>query len=89
MVLFPTSHDKLLAQWHGPYQIVKFIGRVTYLVDMHDKKKWKRIFHVNMLKEFCRPDPNYSNYLSEEGTINEALMTDIPVWNGTSSDQVG
>ena len=89
LVLLPTSHDKLLAQWHGPYLIVKRIGRVTYLVDMHDKKKWKRIFHVNMLKEFCRQDPNHSNYLSEEGTINEALMTDIPVWNETSPDQVG
>ena len=47
LVLLPTSQEKLLAQWHGPYQIVKRNGRVTYLVDMHMKKQ-KRIFHVNM-----------------------------------------
>ena len=88
LVLLPTSQEKLLAQWHGPYQIVKRNGRVTYLVDMHNKKKRKRIFHVNMLKKFCRPDPNHSNYLSEEESMEEALMTNIPVWNETPSDQV-
>ena len=64
LVLLPTSQEKLLAQWHGQYQIVKRNGQVTYLVDMHDKKNRKRIFHVNMLKKFCRPDLNHSNYLS-------------------------
>ena len=43
---------------------------------------------MNMLKNFCRPDPNHSNYQSEEESMEEALMTDIPVWNETPSDQV-
>ena len=29
VVLLPTSQEKLLAQWHGPYQIVKRNGRVS------------------------------------------------------------
>ena len=42
--LLPTSTSKLLAQWQGLFQVVRRVGRVTYLVDMHDKRKRKRIF---------------------------------------------
>ena len=44
LVLLPTSSSKLLAQWQGPYQIVKRVGKVNYLVDMHDHRK-RRVFH--------------------------------------------
>ena len=56
LVLLPTSTSKLLAHWKGPYQVLKRMGRVTYQVDMHDHKKRKRVFHVNMLSEFNTPD---------------------------------
>ena len=49
-ILYSTS--KLLAQWQGPYQVVKCMGKVTYMVDMHDQRKRRRVFHVNMLKSF-------------------------------------
>ena len=52
MVLLPTSSSKLLAQWQGPYQIVEWTGKVTYQVDLHDKRKRQRLYHVNMLKAF-------------------------------------
>ncbi|KAL5494291.1 hypothetical protein EMCRGX_G015592 [Ephydatia muelleri] len=52
LVLLPTSSNKLLAQWQGPYQVKERKGDVNYLVDMHDKKKRFRIFHINMLKEY-------------------------------------
>ena len=50
LVLLPSSSSKLLAQWQGPYQIVERTGKVTYRVDMHDKRKRHRVLHVNMLK---------------------------------------
>ena len=34
LVLLPTSTNKLLAQWQGPYQVLERMGQVTYLVDM-------------------------------------------------------
>ena len=55
LVLLSTSTSKLTAQWQGPYQIVRAVGRVNYLVDMHDKRKRKRVFHVNMLKRWHVP----------------------------------
>ena len=51
LVLLPTSSNKLLAQWQGPYDVLRKTGKVNYEIDMmKDKKKEKKIFHVNMLK---------------------------------------
>ena len=52
LVLLPTTTSKFTAQWQGPYQVSKVVGKVNYLVDMDDRKKRKRIFHVNMLKKW-------------------------------------
>ena len=76
LVLLPTSTQKLLAQWQGPYQVVKQTGRVTYLIDMHDRRKRRRIFHVNMLKAFQVRQQDNNCYVEED--IEE---TEIPVWN--------
>ena len=55
LVLLLTSTNKLLAQWQGPYQGLQKVGKVNYMVDMHDRRKGKRIFHINMLREFHMP----------------------------------
>lgn len=47
--------SKLLAQWQGLYVVVRPMGKVNYLVDMHDRRKKNRVFHVNMLKEWHVP----------------------------------
>jgi hypothetical protein len=39
LALVPTSNDKLLKQWRGPYEIVKKIGNTDYLIDMSGKIK--------------------------------------------------
>ena len=52
LVLLPTSSHKLSAQWQGPYKVERRVGKVNYVVDMHDRCKRKRIFHINMLREF-------------------------------------
>ena len=52
LVLLPMSSNKLIAQWQGPYRVVKKISKVTYQIDMHDRRKCKRTFHVNMLRKW-------------------------------------
>ena len=44
LVLLPTSSNKLLAQWQGPYYVLCKTGKVNYEIDMKDKKKEKRSF---------------------------------------------
>ena len=33
LVLLPISNNPLLAQWQGPYKVVKPVGKVNYCVD--------------------------------------------------------
>ena len=52
LVLLPTSSNRLLAQWQGSFQVGQRMGKVNYLIDMQDRRKRKRVFHVHMLKDF-------------------------------------
>lgn len=82
LVLLPTSTNKLLAQWQGLYQVLERMGRVTYLVDMYDKKKRQRVFHINMLKAFSvRTSSEICSYTEED--VSE--QDDISVWNEAST----
>jgi len=47
-VLLPTSSNKLLAQWQGPYRILRRVGKVNYEVYMPDKQKRRSVSYVNM-----------------------------------------
>ncbi|KAI4897404.1 hypothetical protein NFI96_005671 [Prochilodus magdalenae] len=52
LLLLLTSENKLLAKWHGPYEVLRKTGEVTYEICMPERSKQKQIFHVNLLKEF-------------------------------------
>ena len=78
LVLLPTSTNKLLAQWQGPYQVVTRMGKLTYLLDMHDRRKRQRVFHVNMLKGY------QVRSVEEDNCYADELEEDIPVWNEKS-----
>ena len=49
-ILLPTVSNKLFAEWKGPFEIVEKFSPVDYLVQVG--KKQKKVFHVNMLKEW-------------------------------------
>ena len=55
LVLLPTTTSKLTAKWQGPYRVIKPVGKVNYLIDMCDRRKRKRVFHINLLKKWCIP----------------------------------
>ena len=65
LVLLPTSTNKLLAEWQRPYPIIRRVGRVVYEVDMTDRRRRKRRFHVNMLREWHTTSES-SSFMSEE-----------------------
>ena len=84
LVLLPTSTSKLLAQWQGPYQVTRRLGNLNYEVDMHDRQKQRRIFHVNMLRRWHQPP--HTSYVAEEVVKEEYDDEDIPLWDGGESD---
>eukprot|EP00795_Rhopilema_esculentum_P010424 gene10424-19126_t len=56
LVLLPLSKKKLHASWQGPYLVTKKFSDVDYEIDMHDNRKRRRIFHINMLKLWNTPE---------------------------------
>ena len=50
LLLLPTSSNKLLAQWQGPYWVTRKVGKVDYEIDMPNKRNRKKVFHMNILK---------------------------------------
>ena len=49
-MLLPTTSNKLLAHWQGPYCVIRKVGKVNYEIVMPNKRKRRKVFHVNMLK---------------------------------------
>lgn len=78
LILLPTTTSKLTAQWQGPYEVVRRVGKVNYLIWMHDQRKKRKIFHVNMLRAWHLPTSN--SYFMEEIADENQLEDDIPSW---------
>lgn len=80
LLLLPTSNNKLLAQWKGPYVVIKKANRWNYVIDVDGSQ---RKFHINMLKLYHTRDEDQTSRggmvsasvavineeLDEEGTI--------------------
>ena len=58
------------------------MGKVNYLIDMQDRRKRKRVFHVNMLKDF--------HVRENQGCFVEEIQeeADIPSWRSGEAGQV-
>ena len=50
LVLLPSTSNKLLAEWKGPYIVIERVSPVDYKVQIN--RKTEKIFHINMLKAF-------------------------------------
>ena len=49
LVFLPTSKNKLLLKWQGPYKVLKRVGLSDYVVLMKNREK---LFHINMLRQY-------------------------------------
>ena len=52
MVLLPTSTEKLLAKWRGPYKITIEIVKVNYKIEITNGWIRRKTIHINMLKSW-------------------------------------
>ncbi len=83
LVLLPTAATKLFAQWQGPYKVTRNIGKVNYELDMSNRRKRKRILHINLLRKWHTPVE--VNYLAMEDDSDD-WDSDVPAWNSGDSE---
>ena len=82
LVLLPTSSNKLLAQWQGPYCVVCKVGKVSYEIDMPNKRKRRKVFHVNMLKNGTHQRLHACFWIVEEEISEPDEEESISIWKG-------
>ena len=57
----PTSRNKLLAEWKGPFNVLEKVSPVDYRIQMNTRKM--SVFYINMLKPyFERHNPEEERY---------------------------
>jgi hypothetical protein len=52
VLLLPLVGKPLQAKYCGPYQVLQRLGEVDYLVGTPDRRKTKRVVHVNLMKKY-------------------------------------
>ena len=85
LILLPTCSNKLLAEWRGPYSVVRKISDVNYKVKLTEGRKRNCIFHVNMLREWH--SPSAISFVAEdivEGVLDDT--EDVVLWDGAGTD---
>lgn len=55
LVLLPTSNNKLLAEWKGPYIVLEKVSPVDYKIQLNSKTS--KVFDINMLKLYFEREP--------------------------------
>ncbi|XP_071943657.1 uncharacterized protein [Antedon mediterranea] len=52
LVMLPLPSQPLSARFAGPYKVLERVGEVDYVLDTPDRRKKKRLCHINMLKPY-------------------------------------
>lgn len=52
LLLLPIPGNCLQSKFSGPYKVLKKLNSVDYLIHTPDRKKTKRVCHVNMIKPY-------------------------------------
>lgn len=79
VILLPTSAAKLLGHWQGLYEVIKRVGKVNYLIRLHNRRKKDQIYHVNMLRKWhMAASPNY---FMQDIADDYSAHEDTPSWD--------
>lgn len=95
LVLLPSTSNKLLMQWRGPYIIVQKVGSVDYKIDIDGKFK---TFHANILKRYVdrQDDDNFSRDIvgvavidvEDDSSTDDSDLNDSPSQLNTEGPDV-
>ena len=75
LLLLPLIGKPLQAKYCGPYQVLKRLGEVDYLVGTPDRRKAKRVVHVNLMKKYLARQGEKVLVVDSEPEVN-VLISD-------------
>jgi len=64
--LSEISGHSLQAKFRGPYVVEQQLGSVDYVISTQDRRKTKRVCHVNLLKKYHERDPKCVTCITTE-----------------------
>ena len=56
LVLVPVETSALSAKFEGPFKILKKLSECNFLISTPDKRKSRKVIHVNRMKKFTRQE---------------------------------
>ena len=56
LILLPTSDNKLLAKWQGPFRVLERVTPVTYRLEIPGRRGGEQIYHINLLKKWVEAE---------------------------------
>ena len=65
LILLPSSHNKMMLHWKGPFEVVEAVNKMDYRVKVGNKVK---VYHINLLKKY----EERQNVISASVTIIES-----------------
>ena len=81
LILLPTSDNKMLMQWRGPFKVLERVEGADYRIQVGHKQK---IFHANLLKKYhtAEPESSEGTWKPENPTENdsESQMVQAVLW---------
>ena len=69
VLLLPLIGKPLQAKYCGPYQVLKRLGEVDYLVGTPDRRKTKRVVHVNLMKRYLARQSEHVLVVTDEPVL--------------------
>jgi len=68
LALLPIPSQPLQARYYGPYEVIKKVDEVNYILNTPGCRKTQKLCHVNMLKEYHqRPENRWKGHSSSGG----------------------
>ena len=84
LLLLPTDENKMLMHWKGPFPVVAKVNTMNYTIDLGSRAK---TFHVNMLKQYHRPE-KVASLIAWQGTYAQICTAVIEEETMNASDSM-
>ena len=85
LALLPIPYQPLQARYSGPYAITQKVSEVDYVIDTPDRRKSRRMCHVNMLKSYQQRSEETPDTTNHPEIPSQVLCSSVLKDNSSST----